>query len=153
MKKLMTTIALILLIWMFLWCVLLIYRTARAEEAHELVPVRITGYCLKGRTASGIETQSGICAYRREDIGKTANIYNANMELIGTFLIADTGRKGGAIRRGEAVDIWKETRAECFALTQNGFIEVVEPQEGVEADDKEAGKEDDSGVLGDSSEG
>lgn len=119
-----------------------------------MVPVRITGYCLKGRTASGIETQPGICAYRREDIGKTANVYNADMELIGTFLIADTGRKGGAIRRGEAVDIWKETRAECFALTQNGFIEVVEPpQEGVEEDDEEAGKEDDPGMLGDSPEG
>ena len=134
-------------------CALLIFRVARAEEAHELVPVRITGYCLKGRTASGIETQPGICAYKREDIGKTANVYNADMELIGTFLIADTGRKGGAIRRGEAVDIWKATRAECFALTQNGFIEVVEPQEGVEEDDEEAGKEDDPGMLGDPPEG
>ena len=136
-------------------CVLLIYRTVRAEEAHEqLIPVKITGYCLKGHTASGIETQEGICAYKREDIGKIANIYNADMELIGPFLIADTGRKGGSIRRGEAVDIWKETRAECYALTQNGFIEVVEaPQEGAEQDDQEIGKEDDSGVLGDSSEG
>ena len=120
----------------FLLCVLLIFRVARAEEAHEVVPVRITGYCLRGRTASGIETQPGICAFRREDIGKTANIYNADMELIGTFLIADTGRKGGLIRQGKAVDIWMETRAECYALTQNGFIEVVEaPQEGAEQDD------------------
>lgn len=120
----------------------------------QVVPVKITGYCLKGKTASGIKTREGICAYRKEDIGKLARIYNSNMELIGTFLIADTGRKGGAIRRGEAVDIWKATRAECFALTQNGFIEVVEPpQEGVEKDDEEAGKEDDSGMLGDSSEG
>ena len=93
-----------------------------------MVPVKITGYCLKGKTASGIETQPGICAYRREDIGKIANIYNADMELIGTFLIADTGRKGGAIRRGEAVDIWQETRKACFALTQDGFIEVVEKE-------------------------
>ena len=149
MKKVMWMI----LMMMFLLCVLLVYRVARAEEAHELIPVKITGYCLKGRTASGIETQPGICAFRREDIGKTANIYNADMELIGTYLIADTGRKGGAIRRGEAVDIWKETRAECFALTQNGFIEVVEPQEGAERDDQETGKEDDPGMLGDSQDG
>lgn len=101
---------------------------------HEVVPVKITGYCLKGKTASGIETQPGICAYRREDIGKTANIYNANMELIGTFLIADTGRKGGAIRRGEAVDIWQETRKACFQLTQNGYLEIVETQEGENED-------------------
>ena len=107
---------------------------ARAEEP-ELIPVKITGYNLKGITASGIETQPGICAYRKEDISKTANIYNADMELIGTFLIADTGRKGGAIRRGEAVDIWMETRKECFQLTQNGYLESVETQEGAETNE------------------
>lgn len=119
---------------MILWCVLSIYLVARAEEP-ELIPVKITGYNLKGITASGIETQPGICAYRKEDIGKTANIYNADMELIGTFLIADTGRKGGAIRRGEVVDVWKETRAECFALTQSGYLQMIETQEGAEANE------------------
>lgn len=132
MRRLMTIIAILMLMWMILFCALSIYLVARAEEVHEVVPVKITGYCLKGKTASGIETQPGICAYRREDIGKTANIYNANMELIGTFLIADTGRKGGAIRRGEAVDIWQETRKACFALTQDGFIEVVEKEVEIE---------------------
>ena len=105
---------------------------ARAEEP-ELIPVKITGYNLRGTTASGIETQPGICAYRKEDIGKIARIYNADKELIGEYLIADTGKKGGAIRRGEVVDIWQETRAACFAITQNGFIQVVE-QEGGEND-------------------
>ena len=120
---------------MILWCVLSIYLVARAEEP-ELIPVKITGYNLRGTTASGIKTQPGICAYRKEDIGKIARVYNSDKELIGEFLIADTGRKGGAIRRGEVVDIWQETRKACFELTQNGFIEVVElPQEGVEANE------------------
>ena len=132
MKKLITMIAALMLIWTILFCVLSIYLVARAEEP-ELIPVKITGYNLRGTTASGIETQPGICAYRKEDIGKIARIYNADKELIGEYLIADTGKKGGAIRRGEVVDIWQETRAACFAITQNGFIQVVE-QEGGEND-------------------
>lgn len=132
MKKLLTVLTWALMAWLILWCVLSIYLVARAEEP-ELIPVKITGYNLRGTTASGIETQPGICAYRKEDIGKIARIYNADKELIGEYLIADTGKKGGAIRRGEVVDIWQETRAACFAITQNGFIQVVE-QEGGEND-------------------
>ena len=133
MKRLLSILAGALLIWMILWCVLSIYLVARAEEP-DLQPVKITGYNLKGITASGIETQPGICAYRKEDIGKIARIYNADKQLIGEYLIADTGKRGGAIRRGEVVDIWQETRAACFAITQNGFIEIVD-QKGEEGND------------------
>lgn len=98
--------------------------TARAETQ----PVKITAYCLDGITASGEHTREGICAYRKEDIGKTARIYNADGELLGEYLIADTGKKGGAIRKGLAVDIWKPTREECYQTTQQGFIEIVEQE-------------------------
>ena len=108
--------------------ILMMPMTARAE----VQPVKITGYCLRGVTASGVEVREGICAYRKEDIGKLAKVYNSNMELIGTYEIEDTGRKGGAIRRGEAVDIWRSTRAACFELTQVGFIEVVEREENTD---------------------
>ena len=97
--------------------------TAHAEAT----PVKITGYCLKGTMANGEQTRTGICAFRKEDIGKTARVYNENMELIGEYQICDTGK--GGVRKGSVVDIWKETKAECFALTQNGFIEVVEQEE------------------------
>ena len=96
--------------------------TARAEAR----PVNITGYCLKGITASGAETHEGICAYRREDIGKIARVYDAEMNLIGEYEIADTGKKGGKVRKGETVDIWKATKEECYQTTQQGFIEIVE---------------------------
>ena len=99
--------------------------TAHAEPQ----AVNITGYCLKGTTASGTETREGICAYRREDVGKMARVYNADMELIGEFAIEDTGRKGGKVRKGETVDIWRPTRQECYQLTQQGFIEIVEREE------------------------
>ena len=103
--------------------ILMMPMTARAE----VQPVKITGYCLRGVTASGVEVREGICAYRKEDIGKLANVYNSNMELIGTYEIEDTGK--GGVRKGTVVDIWKATKKECFALTQNGFIEVVEKEE------------------------
>ena len=105
-------------------CFLFVPATARAETQ----PVKITAYCLDGITASGEHTREGICAYRKEDIGKTARIYNADGELLGEYLIADTGKKGGAIRKGLAVDIWKPTRAECFQTTQEGYIEIIEQE-------------------------
>ena len=98
-------------------------------HAAEKIPVKITGYCLKGTTASGTETQEGICAYRKEDIGKRARVYGEDGELLGEYLIADTGKRGGAVRKGKAVDIWKATRDECKALTQNGYIEIIEEDE------------------------
>ena len=97
-----------------------------AAESSDLKRVKITGYCLQGTTASGIETQDGICAYRPEDIGKTCRVYDAEGELIGEYLIADTGKKGGGVRAGTTVDIWKPTKEECRALTQSGYIEIIE---------------------------
>lgn len=99
--------------------------TARAE----MKAVNITGYCLKGTTASGTETHEGMCAYRREDIGKIARVYDADKNLIGEFAIEDTGRKGGKVRKGETVDIWRPTKEDCYQMTQKGFIEVVEKGE------------------------
>lgn len=98
--------------------------TVRAEDR---IPVKITGYCLKGVTADGTEVREGICAYRRDCIGKIARIYNANGEHLGDFEIHDTGK--GGVRKGTVVDVWRPTRAECFALTQQGYIEIIDSQE------------------------
>ena len=114
----------ILVFIVVLVCFLFVPATVHAEAQ----PVRITAYCLDGITASGEHPREGICAYRKEDLGKTARIYNADGELLGEFLIADTGKKGGAIRKGLTVDIWKPTRAECFQTTQEGFIEIIEQE-------------------------
>ena len=94
----------------------------------EAVPVKITGYCLSGTMANGEEVHEGAVAYRKEDIGKTCRIYNVNMELIGEFQICDTG--GKRIRQGKTVDIWRPTKKECYQMTQQGYIEILEPEEG-----------------------
>ena len=102
---------------------------ALRARAAELMPVRITGYCLSGVMANGEEVHEGAVAFRKEDIGKTCRIYSADMTLIGEFVICDTG--GKRIRQGKTVDIWRPTKQECYQMTQDGFIEVVdEPQEG-----------------------
>lgn len=58
-----------------------------------------TAYCLKGKTASGIKTRSGIVAAdtRVFKLGSSISILG-----IGTFLVSDTG---GAIK-GNKLDIW-----------------------------------------------
>ena len=111
-------------------CALLIFRVARAEEAHELVPVRVTGYCLQGTMANGEKVHEGAVAYRKEDIGRMCRLYSADMQLIGEFTVCDTGKKGGAVRKGLVVDVWRPTRKECFQMTQQGYIEFFEPEEG-----------------------
>lgn len=58
-----------------------------------------------------------------------ARVYGEDGELLGEYLIADTGKKGGGVRAGTTVDIWKPTREECKALTQNGYIEIIEKTE------------------------
>lgn len=100
------------------------FDAAYAEEIDaQLKPVTITGYCANGVTKSGEETRPGICAYRPQDIGKTAVVYSEDMELIGTYEIMDTGKK--SIRDGYVLDIWFPTAEECFAITQTGYVQVI----------------------------
>lgn len=102
------------------------------EETTTLQPVRVTGYCKVGKTASGQETTLGGCAYKKELIGRKVNVYDADMNLIGQFVINDTG--GKRIREGLTVDIWRSSRRECFELTCNGYLELLpEETEGGEA--------------------
>ncbi|MBR2256516.1 MAG: hypothetical protein IJ899_04075 [Blautia sp.] len=120
----------------------------------QVIPVKITGYCLSGVMANGEEVHEGAVAYRREDIGKTCRIYNANMELIGEFQICDTG--GKRIRQGKTVDIWRPTKKECYQMTQQGYIEILEPEEGGTDEVIEDGGNDQetcSGDTGDDQEG
>ena len=65
--------------------------------------------------ANGKMPRNGICAYRKEDIGKCAIIYTMDYEVIGFYEIYDTGygRKEpngkGTIQNGNCVDIFMES--------------------------------------------
>jgi 3D (Asp-Asp-Asp) domain-containing protein len=88
-----------------------------------------TAYCLTGLTATETQTRPGIAASRREWFGKTAKVYknqDGNVgELIGTYVIEDTG--GKAIRNGSVIDIWMPTEAECFDFGRRVvFVEIID---------------------------
>lgn len=64
--------------------------------------------------ANGKHPRKGICAYRKQDIGKCAIIYTLDYELIGYYEIYDTGygreesNGKGTIQNGNCVDIFAE---------------------------------------------
>lgn len=120
MKRLLAFAALAIFSAYTLW-----FDTVYAAEVEaELHPVWITGYCIQGTTTSGGETRKGICAYRPQDIGKTAIVYTEDRELIGVFEITDTGNQN--IRQGYVLDIWCDTVEECKWLTQKALVQIVE---------------------------
>lgn len=117
-----------------------ISRAEEGLEAADLIPVRITGYCLKGKTADGTPVHEGICAYKKSDIGKLARVYNSDGTLLGEYEIHDTGK--GGVRKGTVVDIWKPTKAECFALTRDGYVQIIEKEDEQTDDSGEREEED-----------
>lgn len=87
-----------------------------------------TAYCLTGLTATETQTRPGIAASKREWFGKTAKVYknqDGNVgELIGTYVIEDTG--GKAIRNGSVIDIWLPTEVECKQFGRKTVYVVIE---------------------------
>lgn len=73
--------------------------------------IEVTAYCIDGITATGCHTREGICAGKREWLGKTAIIYYED-EVLGIYEVKDCG--GRAIREGRRLDIWLPTENECF---------------------------------------
>lgn len=80
------------------------------EEIPYLRKMHATAYCINGTTYSGDNTRIGICAMRKEEIGKTAIVYqrlpnNEIGEIIGIYEVKDTGQTKGLLD-GNVIDIW-----------------------------------------------
>lgn len=94
-------------------------------EMHSMIA---TAYCLKGTTASGTQTRSGVAASKREWFGRTAKVYknsNGNIgELIGVYTIEDTG--GKPIQNGSVIDLWMPTRDECLQFGRKTVYVIIE---------------------------
>lgn len=76
-----------------------------------------TAYCLHGTTTSGQYTRHGICAGKKEWLGKTAIIYQrlpdgSIGDLIGIYEILDTGGTTG-LKTGKVLDIWTDNMDEA----------------------------------------
>lgn len=93
-------------------------------------------------TASGEPVREGIVAGKREWMGKTAIIYDLDMNLIGIFEFKDTGAgidtdgdgKGDSIKNGKSIDVYRNTLEGCheWIRTYGDFvlIQIIEGAEG-----------------------
>lgn len=76
--------------------------------------MRMTAYTWTGnKMANGEYPYEGVCAARKEDIGKRAVVYDLRMNKIGEFEIKDTGGHT-LIQNGGCIDIYRDTRSECY---------------------------------------
>lgn len=72
-------------------------------------------------TASGAAVREGILAGRKDWIGKTAVLYDLDMNLIGFYEFKDTGAgidtdgdgKGDTIKDGKSIDVYMDTLSRC----------------------------------------
>lgn len=93
---------------------------ANAQEP-ELRMMRATAYIGDSEwTYSGAHVRPGIAAMRKEDIGKTAIVYqrlpgNEIGEVIGIYEIEDTGSAKG-VANGNVIDIWYPDLDGCQSL-------------------------------------
>lgn len=76
-----------------------------------------TAYCVSGTMASGQQTRPGVCAAKKEWLGKKAYIYqrlpdNTRGELLGVYDILDTGGTQG-LKNGKVIDVWMPDLQGC----------------------------------------
>lgn len=101
--------------------IILIYMLFPVKAYAMDIEMKATAYCLRGQTASGTQTRYGICASKKEWIGRTVSIYTKyNGFYLGTYVIEDTG--GEAIKSGKVIDLWFPSKELC---DQFGCVDVV----------------------------
>lgn len=75
--------------------------------------MRVTCYTGGYVTATGTEPRYGICAAKPEWYGKTAVVFDSEMNYVDSFTIEDTGSHP-RIQSGSSIDIYQPTLAECY---------------------------------------
>ncbi len=93
-------------------------------HAKEVKEMKATAYCLQGQTASGTVTRFGICAGKKEWIGKQVFIFRkSDNKYLGAYIIEDTG--GDAIKNGEVIDIWLPNEQMCKDFGTKDIIAFI----------------------------
>lgn len=123
-KRIALTIAILI------WAMISWYGTsirASAEPVYtEPVKMRVTCYLPTGnRTADGTVPYEGICAARRQDLGKVAVVYDMDMQMIGFFEVRDTGGHP-RLKNGTSIDIFRDNmdRAQEWIATYGDYCYV-----------------------------
>lgn len=101
-------------------------KTTRADGAaysdSELVDFHATAYCLKGRTASGINTRPGVIAADPSVLPLGTVVHLRAGRYTGTYTVLDTG---GRIK-GRLVDVYVQTHREAIEFgRQKVKIKVI----------------------------
>lgn len=102
----------------------------RRAEAGEVFQIMTTGYCHGEITAAGRKVRLGICAARREWMGKTVLVWECRTdgsqgEFLGYWECLDTGF--GADSAGDGIGSIQEGRViDMYFPTQEGVQEWME---------------------------
>lgn len=93
-------------------------KSKASDNFVEPVKMRVTCYLPTGNpTASGIMPFEGMCAAKRDWIGKVAVLYTEDMEYVGCFEILDTGGHE-RIKSGKSIDIFRDDMERANAWIQ-----------------------------------
>ena len=116
-----------------LWSILSLTASADDKRVYiEPVKMRVTCYLPTGnKTADGTVPYEGICAAKREWIGKVAVLYDMDMQYLGCWEIRDTGGHA-RIKNGTSVDLFMENmehaRAWIAAHGDYCFVQIIEAE-------------------------
>lgn len=84
-------------------------------DVNDLNYIRVTCYTWTGNpTASGVYPEEGMCAGRREDMGKTAYLFDRQFNYVGEFEITDTGG-ASSIQNGTSIDVFRSDISGCYS--------------------------------------
>lgn len=90
-------------------------QTSRSGEirSSRVIECRATAYCLKGRTASGVQSQRGVVAVDPSVIPLGTKLYIESSNGNFTYGYAVAGDTGSAVK-GNRIDLYMDTKSECL---------------------------------------
>ena len=90
-------------------------QTSRSGEirSSRVIECRATAYCLKGRTASGMQSQRGVVAVDPSVIPLGTKLYIESSNGNFTYGYAVAGDTGSAVK-GNRIDLYMDTKSECL---------------------------------------
>ncbi len=103
-------------------------QTSRSGEirSSRVIECRATAYCLKGRTASGMQSQRGVVAVDPSVIPLGTKLYIESASGNYTYGYAVAGDTGGAIK-GNRIDLYMDTKSECLQFgVRNVKVYILE---------------------------
>ena len=119
-------------------------KTAKAAGFEQPTKIRCTCYTSNegSVTASGEAVREGILAGKREWIGRTAILYDMEMNIIGFYEFKDTGAgidtdgdgKGDSIKNGKSIDVYRDNMNRVNEwISTNGdyvYMQILERADG-----------------------